>query len=86
MFPNDDITTFPKSFVGLILIFSGRTALSLKLSDLVACPVHAMLLSFSGASKRWLIQSEQTLVTFDPAECAAEQRAGNSELGEMKES
>lgn len=56
----------PKSFSGLIQIYSDKTATSLKCSALVAYPVHVVWLNFTARQRRYLIDHGYTLVGFLP--------------------
>lgn len=59
--------------------------MSVKVSAPVAYLVHAMLLSFSNAVKRWPEQMRHTLVGFLPVTCAAGQEGGNNDLVETED-
>lgn len=80
VFWNDNSTALPKSFAGLVHIFSDEAAFSLKGSALIAKLVHAALLTFSDAYLWGLVQIGHALVEFLHVECAAEQQGGNTEL------
>lgn len=45
----------PKSFLGLIQIYSDKVATSLKCNALVSYPVHAVCLNFTAKRRRYLI-------------------------------
>lgn len=53
---NHDDSDLPRSFLGLIQIYSGQTATSLKCNELVACLVHVMWLNFTAKRRRCLIE------------------------------
>lgn len=52
----------PGSFVWFIQIYSIETATRLKISGLLSCPVHMVLLNFSKEKMKSLVQSGQRLV------------------------
>lgn len=65
-------------------MFSNKIASSLKGSTLAACPVHVILLNFSNALKRWLVQLGHILVAFLSIQCFAEQQGGKIKLTKLK--
>lgn len=56
----------PTSFVGLVQIYSDKTATTLKANALIAYPIHAVLLNCSLRHRRYLIDNGYTLVVFLP--------------------
>lgn len=63
---NDSDKNFPRSFVGLVQLYSDKTATTLKANALVAYPIHAVLLNFSLTHRRFLIDNGYTIVGFLP--------------------
>lgn len=51
-------------FVGFVQIFSEKTLTTLKITELVAYPVHAMLLNVSRRKSHWVTDNGHTLVGF----------------------
>lgn len=80
VFWSTDNDIFPKVFVAFVQMFSHKTASSLKNSALVVYPVHAVLLNFNNACKRWLRKSRHILAAFLSVACSPEMEGIESAL------
>lgn len=59
----------PNSFMGFCQNFGDKTSTSLKISAVVTCPVHIVLINFSEGYRRILVSNRHTLIGFLPVTC-----------------
>lgn len=67
VFWNDTDNGLPISFVGVVQIFSDKTANTLKSSAMVAYSIHNVLLNSSPDRREWLTNNGYTIFCFLPA-------------------
>lgn len=63
---NADDNERPRSFLGLLKLYSDKKATSLKQIALFACPVHVVLLNLNAKQRRYLVDHGHTLFGFFP--------------------